>query len=58
MTRPVYALAGHRPGFDFSGLIRVDLPPNVGGHSYTEFRRGDGTVVAVVWTPFLVDLDQ
>lgn len=48
-----YALAGNRPGFVFSGLERVDFPPNAGGHLYTEFRRPDGGVQAVVLTALL-----
>ncbi len=53
MTTAHYILAGGRPGWDFTGLERVDCPPNTGGHCYTEFRRKDGTVQAVVLTSLL-----
>lgn len=45
-----YILKGNRPGFDFAGLERTDCPDG-----YTEFRRKDGTVQAVVMTCLLVD---
>lgn len=54
--RDRYVLAGNRPGFDFTGLERVDMPPNAGGFCYTEFRRPDGTVRAVVRTDLLVSM--
>lgn len=50
-----YVFAGDRPGWNFAGLVRVDLPPNRGGHLYTEFRRTDGTVQAVVMTELLLE---
>lgn len=53
-----YLLAGKRPGWDFTGCERVDLPPNAGGHCYTEFRKPDGTVHAVVLTALLVEEKQ
>jgi len=43
-----YLLRGNRAGFDLSGLERVDCPPNRGGFLYTEFRRPDGSVQAVI----------
>ncbi len=48
-----YLLKGNRPGFDLQGLERHDLPPNTGGHHYTEFRTKSGAVQAVVSTPLL-----
>ncbi len=32
---------------------RIDLPPNRGGHRYTEFRDKAGKVTSVVMTAFL-----
>lgn len=40
-----YILKGKRPGFDLGGLDRKDCPDG-----YSEFRRKDGTVQAVVMT--------
>jgi hypothetical protein len=54
--RDIYFLAYIRHGFDFTGLERVDMPPNAGGFCYTEFRRPDGTVRAVVSTDLLVSM--
>jgi hypothetical protein len=52
-----YLLRGKRQGFDFAGLERVDMPPNTGGHCYTEFRRKDGSVQGVVLTSLLTPRD-
>lgn len=47
-----YLLKGNRQGFDFSGLAREDCDDG-----YTEFRRTDGTVQAVVMTCLLTPHD-
>ena len=43
-----YRLAGKRQGWEFRGCIRTDMPDG-----YTEFRKPNGTVHAVVMTCFL-----
>ena len=48
MTKDTYRLAGNRQGWDFRGCIRTDMPDG-----YTEFRKPNGTVHAVVLTAFL-----
>lgn len=53
MRKSRYLFAGKRPGWDLSGLERIDCPPNAGGHRYSEFRRQDGSVQAVVLTALL-----
>lgn len=40
-----YMLKGNRPGFVLDGLERIDCPDG-----YSEFRRKDGSVQAVVQT--------
>jgi hypothetical protein len=45
-----YLLKGNRPGFNFDGLALADCPDG-----YTEFRRKDGTVQAVVMTSLLCE---
>ena len=56
MKRPVYVLAGSRSGFELSELDRVDFHPNASGFAYTQFRRADGSIQAVVRSDLLVDL--
>jgi hypothetical protein len=48
MTKDTYRLAGNRQGWDFKGCTRTDKPDG-----YTEFRKPNGTVHAVVLTAFL-----
>ena len=43
-----YRLAGKRQGWDFKGCTREDMPDG-----YTEFRKPNGTVHAVVMTALL-----
>lgn len=54
MAAQRYVLEGRRNGFELSGLIRVDFPPNASGQRYSEFRRPDDSVQAVVLTAMLV----
>lgn len=54
-----YILAGNRPGHTAPSdpkLTRIDLPPNKGGHRYTEYRRANGEVEAVYATWMLAPL--
>ena len=48
MDGMTYIFKGTRPGFDFSGSRREDC-----GDGYTNFRKADGTVHAVVMTCLL-----
>jgi hypothetical protein len=52
---PIAARDGATVAKLITGCERVDLPPNAGGHCYTEFRKPDGTVHAVVLTALLVE---
>ena len=48
-----YKLAGRRQGFDLRGLIRTDC---VDG--YSEFRKKDGTCMAVILTSLVGATDE
>ena len=50
-----YVFAFNRPGWDFTGLTRQDLPPNDAGFRYTEFRRANGELHTVVRTSLLIE---
>ena len=44
-----------RPNSISPNWVRIDRPPNAGGHNYTEFRDKTGALKAVVKTDFLVE---